>query len=106
MSFQEHIKSLTFAKKKKKKMVRMLQINIETHLKGVPGGEHTGLGCLPRPWETFEEVLKEAAQHALPEITIPEEFPVDKNAILPDVYLSVFADPKVEVSINESLHDI
>lgn len=79
-------------------MVQILQLNLEAHLEGVTRGEHTGLGCLPRPWETFEETLNEATKHPLPEIVVPEDFPVEKSTILPDVYLSVFADPKVEVS--------
>lgn len=78
-------------------MVRMLQLNLEFYLEGIADNSHGSLGCLPRPWETFEEALNEATKHPLQEITIPEDFPIDTSALLPDVYLSVFADPKVEV---------
>lgn len=75
----------------------MLQLNLEFYLEGIADNSHGSLGCLPRPWETFEEALNEATKHPLQEIAIPEDFPIDTSALLPDVYISVFADPKVEV---------
>lgn len=79
-------------------MLRILQLNLNFYLKNMEDIEHSSLGCLPRPWETFEAALKEATKHELPEIIVPDDFPIDISALLPDVYLSVFADPKVEVS--------
>ncbi|PUU73652.1 MIF4G like-domain-containing protein [Tuber borchii] len=75
---------------------RILQLNLEAHLGSEPSRPFHGVGCLPRPFESFLPELEGATKHPMPEITLPSDYPVDKSSIMPNVYFSVFADPNVE----------
>ncbi|KAL7273215.1 Nuclear cap-binding protein subunit 1 [Rhizina undulata] len=77
-------------------MVRILQLSLQSHLDHTPENEHSGIGTLPRPWAEFEAEFGAASKHTLSELTAPEEFPIDKTAVQPEIYFSVYADQSVE----------
>jgi nuclear cap-binding protein subunit 1 len=74
-------------------MVRVLYLNIGAHLNSETEDEFSGLRCLPTPWE---DVPESGNAHPLPDLVLPNEFPVEKEKLYPDMYFSVFADQPIE----------
>ncbi|KAA8913143.1 MIF4G like-domain-containing protein [Sphaerosporella brunnea] len=74
-------------------MVRILYLNIEAHLNSEPEDEFSGIRCLPTPWEDMPE---NGPACPLPELVLPNEFPIEKEKLHSDMYFSVFADQPIE----------
>lgn len=74
-------------------MARALTLNLNLFLTGVRDNDFTTIQCLPTPWN---DIAASGTAHDLPELVIPDEYPVDKSLLFPDMYLSVFADQPIE----------
>lgn len=74
-------------------MAQVLFLNIEYYLGGEAEDDFSSIRCLPTPWEDMPEV---GTQHPVPELVIPNEYPIDKSLLHPEMYFSVFADQPIE----------
>lgn len=62
------------------------------------------LACIPRPWDTASEGIRESdrkdtlvpTKHALPRVNVPSPVSPGLRPQLPEVYFSVYADQEIE----------
>jgi nuclear cap-binding protein subunit 1 len=67
------------------------------------------LSCIPRPWKVSlgdEQIdpLMNAPKHAFPAIAVPPTLNQGSQLMFPELYISVYVDQQVEVSIPIALH--
>jgi nuclear cap-binding protein subunit 1 len=75
-------------------MAEVLFLNIQGRTVEKTEGQFVGQWALPTPWEDMKTT---GTMHPQPELMFPDEYPIDKSTIYPDMYFSVFADQPVEV---------
>lgn len=75
-------------------MVRVLYLNLSFYFGGENADDFSSIRCLPTPWEDMPSSA--GAQYPWPELEIPDQFPIDRSQLQPDMYFSVFADQPIE----------
>ncbi|KAI5803149.1 MIF4G like-domain-containing protein [Geopyxis carbonaria] len=74
-------------------MLEVLYLNLEVYLSGKADDEFTSIRCLPTPWD---HITESGPAQPVPVLEFPEEYPIDKNSLHPEMYFSVFADQPVQ----------
>ncbi|CCX07208.1 MIF4G like-domain-containing protein [Pyronema domesticum] len=75
-------------------MVRVLYQNLDSALTTEVEDDFSGIKCLPTPWKDIAPVA--GTEYPMPTLEFPEEFPIDKSQLQPEIYFSVFADQPIE----------
>lgn len=67
--------------------------SLQLHISGEAPDNFTGMQCLPTPWR---DMLTKGNSQELPSLEFPGEYPVDKTALCPDMYFSVYGDQPIQ----------